>query len=107
MTSPDLVIYRALYRNLLIAALDAEIVATAADFAAMVAADAGASTMVSARAGDIKAVCAVCDAAEARVDAWLDAREDAPEGCDEWDENSEWRAAQWRRACDAQLDHIA
>ncbi len=75
MTSPDLVIYRALYRNLLIAALDAEIVATAADFAAMVAADAGASTMVSARAGDIKAVCAVCDAAEARVDAWLDARE--------------------------------
>lgn len=116
----DLTIFRALYRNIQGEAIEAGLAANAADFNAFALRGVADEVKAAARGGDVEAAMALCDAAE----AWLDgemaaAREAAGEddweaACEaageddwgDWDERAAYRAAVWKRACDAQLSYV-
>lgn len=91
-------VYQTLYRGFVTEALKAGIVTDAAEFNSLALASVGADVREAARAGDLEAVTALCDAAE----AWLDEATTAPSVV-EPDENEAWHDTQWQRACDFDL----
>ncbi len=97
----DATIYRNLYRSLITEAIGLGIVTDAAEFSARALADVDAGIRVAARAGDVDAMVAICDAGEQLIEANYADPDD--HGYPEPDEDALERQALWVRACNAQI----
>ena len=97
-------IYRALYRALIAEAVQAGVVADAADFNDRALLAIGKDTIAAAREGNEDAICDVCDAAEIWLDSVLADIEWADFGDPSGVHERAWHRDVWNRACDHLLD---